>query len=359
MMRFTFISIICVLTGTSLHSQTEALESYIDRYVRENQFNGTILVQQEGKITFEKSFGLADRTFHVPLSNSSVYHIASVTKLFTAVLILQLCEEGKLSLHEPVHHYLPDYPGKGGDEITIHHLLNHTSGLPNMDTTSSMESALRYGVPAYQVPATPEQLVLRFASADPLNPPGKVFSYNNAEYFILGRIIESMYNQPFDSVLHRKLLAPLGMNHSGMLAQHKIIDSLATSYFYRDDIDALVPNLPVYYENWYAAGSMYSTAEDLLKFNNALFACRLIGKGYLDLLLTPGLDRYGYSMWIDEYEIGGKTYTAAKRPGLIMGSQAMLLQFLNVDLTVIILSNTGNIDLDQMVKQISIATLGG
>lgn len=358
-MRFSLLITLHIASVSFLNAQSLTLDAFIGGYVKEHQFNGTILVQQDGEIRFEKSFGLADRSFRVPLNNHSVYHIASVTKLFTAVLVFKLYEEGKIGLHESIKHYLPDYPGNGGDEVTIHHLLNHTSGLPNMDTTSSIESALRYGVPVYQIPATNEQLVLRNASGDLVNPPGQVFSYNNVDYILLGKIIETICKQTFDTVLHRKILHPLGMSHSGMLAQHKIIDSLAVSYFYRDDLNALVPNLPVYYENWYASGSMYSTAEDLLRFNNALFSFKLIGKESLDLMLTPGLDRYGYGMWIDEYEIGGIKYRAAKRPGLIMGSQAMLLHFLNTDLTVIILSNTGNIGLDQMVKEISMAALGG
>ena len=358
-MRSSLLISLLIASVTFLKAQSETLDAFINSYVKEHQFNGTILVQQDGEVRFEKSFGLAERSFQVPLNNQTVYHIASVTKLFTSVLILQLCENGKIGLHESIKHYLPDYPGNGGDAVNIHQLLNHTSGLPDMDTTSSMESALMYGVPAYQIPATTEQLVLRNASGELVNPPGQVFSYNNADYILLGKIIETICKQPFDTVLRRKILQPLGMSHSGMLAQHKIIDNLAVSYFYRDDLNALVPNLPVYYENWYAAGSMYSTAEDLLKFNQALFSLKLIGQKSLDLLLTPGLDRYGYGMWIDEYEIGGIKYRAAKRPGLIMGSQAMLLHFLDTDLTVIILSNTGNIGLDQMVKQISIAALGG
>ena len=358
-MRSSLLISLLIASVTFLKAQSETLDAFINSYVKEHQFNGTILVQQDGEVRFEKSFGLAERSFQVPLNNQTVYHIASVTKLFTSVLILQLCEKGKIRLHESIKHYLPDYPGNGGDAVNIHQLLNHTSGLPDMDTTSSMESALMYGVPAYQIPATTEQLVLRNASGELVNPPGQVFSYNNADYILLGKIIETICKQPFDTVLRRKILQPLGMSHSGMLAQHKIIDNLAVSYFYRDDLNALVPNLPVYDENWYAAGSMYSTAEDLLKFNQALFSLKLIGQKSLDLLLTPGLDRYGYGMWIDEYEIGGIKYRAAKRPGLIMGSQAMLLHFLDTDLTVIILSNTGNIGLDQMVKQISIAALGG
>ena len=106
--------------------------------------------------------------------------------------------------------------------------------------------------------------------------PGKVFDYNNGDYVILGKIIEKLTGKPYEDVLKERILSPLGMTGSGILHQRDIVSNLADTYFYRDDIKTLVPDLPAYPENWYAAGAMYSTLADLRTFSNALFGGKLV-----------------------------------------------------------------------------------
>lgn len=140
---------------------------------------------------FNGSFGVADRAFNVPCTNDTKYKIASITKAFTSVLILQLVEEKKIDLDQPIKAYLPNYSGEGAGTVKIRMLLNHTSGLPNADAAySSVPDALAHGMPHYQLPATPDQLIDRYYTGKLLSQPGKVFSYNNADYIILRRIIE-------------------------------------------------------------------------------------------------------------------------------------------------------------------------
>jgi CubicO group peptidase (beta-lactamase class C family) len=137
-----------------------------------------------------------------------------------------------------------------------------------------------------------------------------------------------------------------------MMHQRAIVAGLADSYFIRDDLKALVNDLPVYPENWYAAGAMYSTAEDLLKFATALFGGRLLKRETLALMVKPGLDDYGYGVWAYEIRVGDRKYRVVKRPGRIMGAQTQLYHFLDQDVTVIILSNAGTTDLDEFVAEI-------
>jgi hypothetical protein len=137
-----------------------------------------------------------------------------------------------------------------------------------------------------------------------------------------------------------------------MLAQSAIIDNLADTYFFRDDLKALANDFPVYPENSYAAGSMYSTPNDVLTFSNALFGLKLLKKATLDLMIKPGLDNYGYGVWSYETKINGRTYHVVKRPGRIMGAQGELYHFMAPDLTVVILGNTGTTDLDEFVAEI-------
>lgn len=348
------ISILPVLILTfKLSGQTPSVDNFIVSYVKDHNFNGTILIQDKSKIIYQKSFGFANFQFHIPDKIETKYKIASITKLFTSVLIMQLYEQGKIDLNKPIKTYLPGYKGEGAQKVLIRQLLNHTSGMVNIDTISSVESAVKNGVPVYQKPYTTDEFLEKYCSDSLVTEPGKVFSYNNAEYIILGKIIEKITGKTFEIALHDNILQPLSMTNSGLLYQHVILDGLADTYFYRDDLKQLVNDLPVYIENWYSSGAMYSTTNDLLKFSDALFGLKIVKKETLDLMLKPGLDNYGFGVWINDYEINNRKYTAVKRPGSIMGAQTMLMHFSNPDFTIIILSNTGTTDLDDFVLEIS------
>jgi len=346
-----------LLLPRSLPAQP-AVDSFVAAYAKEHHFNGTILVQKEGQILFTKSFGLADIPFEVPNTRQTKYRIASITKLFTSALILQLHEEGKIDLGKPIGTYLPDYTGEGAGRVTIHQLLNHTSGLPNFDTVKDMETALKSGIPVYQTPYTSDQLLTRFCSGKLVNPPGTVFDYNNADYIVLGKIIERLDGKPYEQALADRILRPLKMKDTGMLHQGDILKGLADTYFFRDDLKSLVHDLPVYPENWYAAGGMYSTVDDLLTFSNALFGARLLKKETIALMTKPGLDDYGYGLWSYETAIKGRKLRVVKRPGQIMVAQTQLFRLLDDDVTVIILSNTGTTDLDDFVAEIGKRAVG-
>lgn len=344
-----------LLLPQSVLAQQPSHDSFIADYAKEHNFNGTILIHKEGETRYAKSFGLANIPFQVPNTRQTKYKIASITKLFTSVLILQLHEQGKLDLQKPIGTYLPDYSGEGKDKVTIHQLLNHTSGLANFDTVMDIETALKSGIPVYQTPFTSDQLLARFCRGKLANPPGKVFDYNNGEYIVLGKIIERLSGKTYDQVLGERILRPLEMESTGMLRQSDVVAGLADTYFFRDDLKALAPDLPVYPENWYAAGAMYSTVDDLLIFSNAVFGGQLLKKESLALLTKPGLDDYGYGLW--SYETKSK-HRVVKRPGRIMGAQAQLYRFLDQDVTVIILSNTGTTDLDEFVAAIGKRVVG-
>lgn len=337
-----------------LLGQSPKTEDFIDSYARGHNFNGTILIHNNSKTVYQKSFGLANIPFKIPNTIYTKYKVASITKAFTAVLILQLYEQGKIDPGKPISAYLPDYTGSGGNKVTIHNLLNMTSGLHNMDEGSSLESALKNGIPQYQRPYTTDQMLARYCSDSLVKEPGKEFDYNNVDYIILGKIIERITGKSFEKNLQEKILQPLQMKNSGMLSQSNIIDNLADTYFYRDDLKTLVNDLPVYIENWYAAGAMYSTADDILKFSDALFGQKLLKQETLNLMFTPGLDEYGYGVWVHRnYEINHKMFTIVKRPGSIMGAQSMLFHIIENGSTIIILSNTGTTSLDDFAAEIA------
>jgi CubicO group peptidase (beta-lactamase class C family) len=344
---------VALLLMAPVMAQAADPSAFIESYAKEHRFSGSILVQEKGKVVYAGSFGLASLAFKIPTSRQTPYKIASITKAFTAVLVLQLQEQGKLDLQRPIRTYLPDYAGEGGDRITVHQLLNHTSGLPNFDTVTDAAAALTKGLPTYQTPYTSDQLLSKFCSGKPVHAPGAVFDYNNCDYIVLGKIVERVSGMQYGQLLQENILRPLGMKHTGLLRQGDIIDGLAETYFQRDSSGKLTADLPVYPENWYAAGAMYSTVDDLLKFSDALFGSGLISDANRASMIAPGLDDYGYGVWSYDTKMQGRKVHVVKRPGRIMGAQTQLFHVLEPDVTVILLGNTDTTDTDELVSKIA------
>src|SRR5690349_11246783 len=149
MKKYLFVTVLCFFSHFAA-GQTVSPEAFISFYAKEHNFNGTILVQKNGRVSYLKSFGLANFQFKVPDTNQTKYKIASITKSFTSALILQLYEQGRIDLDKTIGTYLPDYQGEAKDKVTIRQLLNHTSGLENFDQVKSAEDAIKNGLPTYQ-----------------------------------------------------------------------------------------------------------------------------------------------------------------------------------------------------------------
>ena len=334
------------------------LRRYIQRQAEETGVSGSVLVRHNGKTLYAGCFGQANRSFRVPNQIDTRFRIASVTKVFTAALILKLRDADKLELQDTIGRHLPNYPGPGRDKVTVHQLLNHTSGIYNIDSViTSKGAAIARGIEHYQTPHTSDEMLTRYSSGKLVSEPGEKFNYNDAEYIILGKIIERLYGKPFDVVLDDELLQPLGLNDTGVGQQWKIVERLADTYMLRDGVDGLTHDLPVYWENWYASGAMYSTTADLADFSDALFSGKLLSADSLQLLLTPGLDGYGYGLWLRSDTIDGKSYKAMHRPGSIMGAQAGWYHLLEPNITVIILANTDQANIDQLLFAIGTETV--
>jgi len=348
-------TILLLFTVAIAFAQPDKTAAFIDAYVKKSNFNGTILIAKKSHPVYKKSFGLADFSLNILNKPETRYKVASITKAFTSVLILQLVEQGNIDLEKPIITYLPEYKGAGGNKVTIRQLLNMTSGMRNMDENgSSLEGVLKNGLPQYQLPNTSDQMLEKFCSMELVKEPGKEFDYNNADFIILGKIIEKLSGKSFEKVLRKKILVPLSLTNSGMLTQNTIINGLANTYFYRNDIKKLVPDLPAYIENWYASGAMYSTVDDILKFSNALFGGKLLKPETLKQMFSSGLGEYGLGVWVYlDYKINNKMYTIIKRPGSIMGAQAMLFHILEDDSTIIILSNTGTVNMDDFAAKLA------
>jgi D-alanyl-D-alanine carboxypeptidase len=329
------------------------LASAVAAEAKARGFSGTVLITEHGKTRVLRSFGMANRAFGVSAQPADRYRIASITKLFTSVLILMLVDEGRLTLDTKVADAFPGYGGGGGREVTIRSLLNHTSGLPQLDTIGSLDEAFAKGLPLYQTPQTAGSLLAACCTGALVNQPGAKFDYNNADYILLGRIIEAQEGAPYAEVLQRRILGPLKLANTGMAQHAAIIPRLTPSYFWLADKRRWMNDLPFYYENWDAAGGMYSSAADLGAFAEALFRGRLVRADSLAQMLKPGLDDYGLGLWTYSFEAGGRAWRVAKRPGRIMGVNTQLYRLLDRDATIILLGNTNHADTDLMVQALA------
>lgn len=347
------VALVCLLCSARLFAQADSVGDFVDAYANAHHYSGSVLVQWHDGTQLARSYGLASIPWRVANTPRTRYKIASVTKLFTSVLILQLVEQRRLAPDQPIGTCLPGFGGEAGSKVTIRQLLNHTSGLPSFDGITDQATALREGMPVYQLPHTSDRLLAQIGSGRLTSTPGQTFSYNNADYVVLGKIIEHMYGKPYEQVLQERILDPLHMLDSGVLHHGDIVDRLADTYWYPDDRKILFRDLPAYPENWYAAGAMYSTTGDLLKFANALFHGRLIAPDTLRAMIKPGLDDYGDGLWSYTLTVNGIKHPVIKRPGLIMGAQAQFFHVMDQDITIILLGNTNAADSDAFVESIA------
>ncbi|MEO8042738.1 MAG: serine hydrolase, partial [Acidobacteriota bacterium] len=325
----------------------------IKQYYDYGQFNGSVLVADKGKIIYEKGFGMANMEWSIPNQPDTKFRIGSVTKQFTAALILQLVEEGKIKLDGKITDYLTDYRKDTGDKVTIHQLLNHTSGIPSY--TGNPEFFPKYSRDAYNVP----DFVKKFTSGDLEFEPGSKFSYNNSGYTLLGAIIEKVTGKSYETVLTEKILTPLGMTSTGYDHHATLLPKRASGYQKSSagyvNAAYLDMSLP------YSAGSIYSTVEDLYKWDQSLYEDKILSAASKKLMFTPGLSNYGYGVGISDQPIG-KTEQKLKiiaHSGGINGFNSLLTRAVDKRQTVIILDNVGLGQYQGKITSSIIAILNG
>lgn len=296
-------------------------------------FSGNVLVARGDEVLFRKSYGLANREWDIANDASTRFRIGSLTKQFTAVLVLQLVEEGKLALDQPLSTYLDWYPRENGAGVTLHALLNHTAGLPNY--TASV--AVLDDIGAHG--SSPIEVAKEHCLGAPRFEPGTRFEYCNTDYFLLGVLIETVTGKPYAEVLEERILAPAGMHDSGMDEPGPLLAKRAAGYAFGLDgfenahfIDAAAAT--------YSAGGMYSTTDDLLRWERALFGDVLLSPASRALLCTPGLGNYGYGVYATRNGGGHGTTTVIGHNGSISGFTATLLRYVEDDLVVVLLDNT-------------------
>jgi len=298
-------------------------------------FNGSALVAENGKVIYKGGVGMANMEWGIPNAADTKFRLGSITKQFTATLTLQLVEQGKIKLDGKLSEYLPDYRKDIGEKVTIHHLLTHTSGIPSYT-----------GLPGFfanvsRNPYKVTDFVKQYASGNLEFEPGTKFSYNNSGYFLLGAIIERVTGKTYEQALKEMIFDKVGMKDTGYDRHDVLLPKRASGYSRTANGYANAAYLDMSLP--YAAGSLYSTVDDLYKWDQSLYEDKILSAESKRLMFTPGLSNYGYGLIISDKPIG-KTEQKTKfieHSGGINGFNSNLIRLVDKRQTVIILDNVG------------------
>jgi CubicO group peptidase (beta-lactamase class C family) len=283
------------------------LDNYFGSLVAENKLSGVVLVAKNGVTVASKAAGIANKTTNAPIDLNTKFNLGSMNKMFTAVAIAQLAQAGKLAFTDNVGKHLPDYPNKEvADKVTIHQLLTHTSGM-------GMYFGEKFAAQRENLLTVAAHLLL-FAG-DPLAfPPGEKFQYSNAGYMLLGDIIEKVSGQDYYSYVQEHIYKPAGMNDTGFYEPGKDIPNLAIGYTKMSPngkpTEEVRDNEGLREVKGGPAGGGFSTAPDLVKFQQALFSYKLLDKAHTEIVTTGkvdgprGMGKYGYGF--GDNDLGGK-----------------------------------------------------
>lgn len=306
------------------------------------QFNGAALVAENGKVIYKGAFGMANMEWGIPNAPDTKFRLGSITKQFTATLTLQLVEQGKIKLDGKISDYLPDYRKDIGEKVTVHHLLTHTSGIPSYTGQPGFfENVSRN---PYKV----SEFVKKYASGNLEFEPGSKYSYNNSGYFLLGAIIEQVTGKPYEQVLKENILDPAGMKSTGYDHHNTIIPKRASGYTKTPDgyTNALYLDMSIPY----AAGSMYSTVEDLYLWDQTLYTDKLLSAQSKALMYKPFLEEYAYGWVITNasFKQNDKPVPVITHGGGINGFTTIIVRYPNEKNLIVLLDNTGSGYLDRL-----------
>ena len=318
----------CLAAGQKVNDSRIAsqLEAYLKAFAETGNFTGAVLVARKGRVLFRGAYGMSNYELRVPNSPAIRFHIASVSKPFTAMAILQLEEQGRLSVSDPVTRFVPDFPN--GDRIKLEHLLTHTSGIPNVNDLPDYDTFARS-------PHTVQQLVAKFSGLPLDFEPGSNYRYSNSNYNLLALILERVSGETYGDHVRKHILDPAGMQNTGHDGEAlKLIPFAATGYEPAGTNSyEKAPYLD--WSNKTGNGSLVSTVDDLYRFDRALNTDTLLKAATRQKYFVEGRgNRFG---WFNRKR--GAHHVMSSN-GRSPGFTAQLDRFPDDDVTIIVLSNS-------------------
>jgi CubicO group peptidase (beta-lactamase class C family) len=327
------------LASPSAQDIISTTDTYLSNLVKARLFSGSVLIARNGEVLVKTGYGEADRHKHLANTAQTKFRLGSLTKQFTAMAILILQARGKLNVHDRICTYLSDCPTPW-QQITIHHLLTHTSGIPDFarfpDFIATRGSA-----------STPTETIARFKDKPLDFQPGEKFSYSTSGYVVLGALIEPASGKRYEAFLQENIFVPLQMvdsgydhNNGGLAIGYRDRTNLA------DFIDMSVP---------YAAGGLYSTVQDLYRWDRALYTDKLIPKNLRDKMFTPfGGFGYGYGWGIGKE--GDRPVVS--HIGGIQGFSSSIARYPNDKVVIIVLGNREDLNSGDIGVQLAKIVFG-
>lgn len=328
------------------------IDATIAPFYKADEPGATIIVMFDGTTVFRQAYGVASIVKQETMTPETTMRLGSISKQFTAVSILMLIEEGKLSLADKIRKFFPDYPVQGS-QITVEHLLTHTSGIVSYTDKKDFDANIATEL-------TVSEMIDSFKH-DPLEfVPGTAFNYSNSGYFLLGALIEKISGLSYAKFVEQRIFIPLGMNSTCYEGHEVGQQHVAAGHTHRDG--AFVPCDPMSISQAYAAGALVSNVDDMLRWERAVSSCKLISatnwtKAFTPFRLADGsLCKYGYG-----WEIG----TLQQRPmrahgGGINGFMTFALRLPEDKLFVAVLSNAdfGIVDPEYIAHKIGAIAIG-
>lgn len=316
---------VSIYSGVLAQDAGAKLNEYLTAITSQGRFTGSVLVARDGKVLFSRAYGQANSEWEIPNTPQTKFRLGSITKQFTAASILLLQERGKLNVQDPICKYFDKCPDTW-KEITIHHLLTHTGGLPNFTSFPDY-------VKTMMIPTTMDSLIARFKEKPLDFKPGEKMSYSNSGYVTLGYILEKVASESYESFVHKNIFEPLKMINTGYDHHDTILKNRATGYSLINGkkanslhIDMTIPH---------GAGALYSTVEDLFLWNEALFSGKLLSAKSIEMMMTPDKNNYAYGLTITQ-QFGRQVVSHG---GGINGFSTFLARFPDEKLTVVVLRN--------------------
>jgi CubicO group peptidase (beta-lactamase class C family) len=326
------------LAAPAPDASSERMDQIVQYYVEKQLFAGAVLVARGDTVLFSKGYGSANLEWNMPNTPSTKFRIASLTKQFTAAAVLLLEEKGKLKVEDLVKKHYPDAPA-AWDNITLFQLLTHTSGIPDLNSDPGFSDF-------FLKRRTPDKVV-RFFRDQPLDfEPGTQFRYSNSGYALLGLIIEKASGMSYGKFLDENIFKPLGMKDSGFDDNEKAIPHRASGYGIRAGEILNVPCIDI--SVFYSFGGLYSTVEDLLRWERGLFQGRLLSAGSLEKMTTPAKNGYAFGLYVGE-KFGARIM---EHTGSMWGFASRLAYYPEDAITVVALSNISRPGASPIVEQL-------
>jgi CubicO group peptidase (beta-lactamase class C family) len=312
-------------------TKSEKIAYLVEKAAEQHQFIGNVLVVDKGRTVHKKSYGLANAQVGIPNGDSTKFLIASLSKPFTAILIVKLVEQGKLRLTDGLGKFFPHATSLKIKTVTIHHLLTHTSGIKEFITKEHVFEE-----------ADLNDIGFTFDS-------GSDFAYSNSGYVLLKRIAEISSGKTYSDLVNQLIFIPLHMTSSGVARNVKNIPNLAVGY---KDATQQVPDTLTYsLEVVDGAGSLFSTASDMAKFSQGIYSQHFLSKSSSDLLFRQHVKaKYGYGWYLRER---GGIWDVAYHKGDLAGFSSFLSRKTTTNQLILLLANAGGLDLADLENDIA------